>query len=197
MNYNFGKLNTNLIQRNRFTFSSRILILLLTCFVVLTCCTTSKKTTQLSEKELFEKLSNGFIIQKLPNWEFHGFHGVLNYTPKELMNVGQEYIYNGITANKRQLKNETLASIVDDYIKLRKKHSEIIKLKKITEQTKYGESIVLIYTSEINRTKYKVIKQFYSYNNTLYIVSYTAKSKFFDFFVNDAIHMMKTFTITE
>lgn len=94
MNYNFGKLNTHLKKTN----------ILLICFLILSSCSTTKPTTQLSEIELFKKLSNGFIIQKLPNWEFHGFHGVSSYTPKELMNVGQEYIYNGITAYKRQLK---------------------------------------------------------------------------------------------
>ncbi|MBC8753552.1 hypothetical protein H2O64_02640 [Kordia sp. YSTF-M3] len=160
-------------------------------------CTTTKQTTKLSEKELFEKLSNGFIIQKLPNWTFHGFHGVLNYTPTDLMNVGYERIYNGITAYKRQLKNETLQSIVDEFISERKSYYEISKLKKVKEQTKYGESIVVIYTSVINNIEYKAIRQFYIYNNTLYGVSFSAKSKFFDFFVNDAIHMMETFTITK
>ncbi|WP_420573049.1 hypothetical protein [Kordia sp.] len=169
--------------------------------ILLSCSTTkntqAKNTKKLTKKESFEKLSKGFVIQKLPNWEFHSFHGFLNYTPKELMTVGQEYIYNGVTVERRKIKNETLTSIVSDYIKLVKSHDELIKLEKIREQTKYGESIVLVYTSEVNRTEYKVIKQFYLYNNMLYVVAYTAKSKFFDFFVNDAIHMMKTFTITE
>lgn len=181
-------------------FSSSWIVLtksLLIYLVVLTSCTATKPTTKLSEKELFTKLSKGFIIQKLPNWEFHGFHGVLNYTPKELMNVGQEYIYNGIIAYKRQLKSENLTAIVDDYISKRKSLNEIIKLEKVKEQTKYGESIVVIYTSLINSTEYKSIRQHYVHNNILYVVSFSAKSKFFNFFVNDAIHMMKTFTITE
>ncbi|QHI37101.1 hypothetical protein IMCC3317_24790 [Kordia antarctica] len=78
--------------------------------IVLTSCAT-KPTAKLSKKELFKKLSDGFIIQKLPDWEFHGFHGVLNYTPTELMTIGQEYIYNGIIAYKRELKNEKLGVI--------------------------------------------------------------------------------------
>ncbi len=161
-------------------------------------CTTTKPITKLSEKELFEKLSNGFIIQKLPYWEFHGFHGVLNYTPKELMNVGYERVYNNISVHKRKIKDEeTLQSIVDEYISRRKHYSKVIKLETVKEQTKYGESIVVIYTSIFNNIESRTIHQFYTYNNTLYGVSYSAKSKFFDFFVNDAIHMMKTFTITE
>jgi len=179
----------------------RILLIFLLLFISCGSSNTSnssKAQKKPTKKEAFKKYTNGFVIQKLPNWEFHDFHGMLNYTPKRLMEVGREYIYNGVTATKRTIKkDETLQSIVDNYISMREKHNEIIKLERINEQTKYGESVVLVYTSEINLTKYKVIKQFYLHDNILYIVAYTAKSKFFDFFVNDAIHMMKTFTITE
>ncbi|KAB8155426.1 hypothetical protein EZY14_005945 [Kordia sp. TARA_039_SRF] len=182
-----------------------ILILLLLPFLV-GCSssdpTASSKTVKvegLTKREAFEKYSDGFSIQKLPNWEFHSFHGMLNYTPKRLMEVGREYIYNGVTVTKQKIKDEVLADIVNDYIYERKKSEfdEITVLKKVKEPTKYGESIVLIYTNKINYTEFKAIKQFYVYNGILYKVAYTAKSIFFDFFVNDAIHMMKTFTITE
>ena len=173
---------------------------LLLFLVLMSCATTqnnSLEKARVKQQKEFEKLSEGFIVQKLPNWEFHGFHGMLNYTPKQLM-FGHEYISNGLTVTKRPAINETLESAVNKYIYLREnsRYDIFRKLKRVKEQTKYGESTVLIYTIEVNGIEYKVIKQFYVYNDMLYIVGFTAKSQFFSYFVNDAIHMMKTFTIT-
>ncbi|WP_162014334.1 hypothetical protein [Kordia algicida] len=165
--------------------------------ILLVGCSASKNNSDLSKSELFTKLSKGFIIQKLPNWEFHGFHGVLNYTPKELMNVGYEYIYNGIIATTKEVGEETLSSFVAKEIDRQNSLYKVTNFKKIIEQTRYGKSIVLVYDAEINRIDYKVIRQFYLHQGIIYEVAYSAKSKFFDFFVNDAIHMMKTFTITQ
>jgi hypothetical protein len=170
---------------------------ILLLIIVFIGCITTKPTTKLIEKELFEKLSNGFIIQKLPNWTFHDFHGVLNYTPTDLMSVGKEYIYNGITASNKKANGKTLQSIVDKDVNERMSFVKITNFKMFKKQTKYGESILLYYDVDVNGSKYKTIKQYYLHNDRVYRVYFSARKKYFDTYSKEAIQIMETFTITK
>lgn len=152
---------------------------------------------QLIKPELMPKLSKGFIIQKLPNWQFHGFHNVLHYTPKELMDVGDEFIFNSISASNGDAKGRSLQAIVDDAVNKRRNTIEITNFKMFKEPTRYGESIIVTYDSKVKRSEYKVIKQYYKYKARVYRVFFTMRKEYYDKYVNEAIQMMKTFTITE
>ena len=152
---------------------------------------------QLMKPELMPKLSKGFVIQKLPNWQFHGFHNVLHYTPKELMDVGDEFIYNSISASNSDAKGRSLQSIVDNAVNKRMSHIEITNFKMFSEPTRYGESIIVTYDSKVRGKEYQTIKQYYKYKGRVYRVFYYARKENFDKYSKDAIRMMKTFTITE
>lgn len=166
---------------------------LLLCCALLSSCATTKPTKEV----LFTKLSKGFSIQKLPSWEFHGFHGVLNYTPKALMNVSKEYIGNGITVSSSKAKDATLLATLNRELNQRMKFATITNIRKSKRETKYGDSYNVTYNSTINNISYKAIRSYYKYNNRIYNVSFVAKEKYFGNYVNEALQMMLTFTITE
>jgi len=185
-------------NKKRFPFSweitmKSILNTIILCCILLTSCATTKPT----KEELFTKLSKGFSIQKLPSWEFHGFHGVLNYTPKALMNIGKEYIGNGITVSSSEAKKGTLLAVVNRELNQWMKFATITNITKSKKQTKYGESYTVTYNSTINNIAYTAITNYYKYNNRMYKVSFSAKDIYFSNYVNDALQMMLTFTITE
>ncbi|WP_430408578.1 hypothetical protein [Kordia sp.] len=169
--------------------------LILSIFLLLaTSCTSLKE--QLQDEKLFTELSEGFTLQKLPNWTFHGFHGVLNYTPIDLMDIGKEYIYNNVSAYKsKEPTSKDLKTVITD--QLNRRFSHISNMKMYTATTKYGHSIVLTYDSQYGETTYNCIYQFYKYKRYVYRVAYVAKVEYFDTYYNDAITIMKTFTITE
>jgi hypothetical protein len=183
----------NMSKRKTFPPLVNTLKALLLCCVLLTSCATTKPT----KEEFFTKLSKGFSIQKLPNWEFHGFHGVLNYTPTALMSIDKEYIYNGMTASSSEVKGGTLLAVVNREVNQRMKFMTITNLTKSKKQTKYGESYTVTYNSTMNNVSYTSITNYYKYNNRIYKVSFAAKDKYFGTYVNDALRMMLTFTITE
>ncbi|MFK7748435.1 MAG: hypothetical protein AB8B65_08600 [Kordia sp.] len=176
-------------------------IVLIFTIILASCVSLSTKKAeikkQLIKPELMPKLSKGFVIQKLPNWQFHGFHNVLHYTPKELMDVGDEFIYNSISASNNDSKGESLQSIVDRSINKRMNTVKITNFKMFKEPTQYGESIIVTYDSKISGKEYKTIKQYYKYKSRVYRVFFSARKKNFDKYSKDAIRMMKTFTITE
>jgi len=175
-------------------------IILILGITMVSCATKIDKAAikkQLTRKELHPKLSKGFMIQKLPNWQFHGFHNVLHYTPKELMDVGDEFIYNSISASNRDAKGKSLQVIVDDAINKRMNSIKITNFKMFKEPTKYGESIIVTYDSKVRGKQYKTIKQYYKYKARVYRVFFSVRKEYYDTYVNEAIQMMKTFTITE
>lgn len=152
---------------------------------------------ELTNSELYPKLSKGFTIQKLPNWQFHGFHNIMHYTPKELMDVDDEFIFNSISASNHDAKGRSLQTIVDDAINKRMNFVEITNFKMFREPTRYGESIIITYDSNVRGKEYKNIKQYYKYKARVYRVFFIVRKENYDTYVNDAIRMMKTFTITE
>jgi len=175
-------------------------IILIIGFAVVSCASKIDKAVikkQLTDSELLPKLSKGFTIQRLPNWQFHGFHKVLHYTPKELMDVGDEFIYNAISASNNDSKGRSLQAIVDDDINKRMSHVRITNFKMFTEPTKYGESVIVTFDSKINRKDFQNIQQYYKYKSRVYRVFFSARKKYYDTYADEAIQMMKTFTITE
>jgi hypothetical protein len=152
--------------------------------LVITSCTSLK-----------DKSVKNFTLKKLPNWTYHNDHNVFSYTPNNLMIVADEYIHNRVSAFKfNKPTNKDLKTYITDSYESRNYTSN---LKMYTAETIYGNSIVLTYDLNYTDGISKSITQYYKYKNHVYYVSYTAKEQYFDTYYDDAIAIMKTFTITE
>ncbi|MEM6719884.1 MAG: hypothetical protein AAF611_11235 [Bacteroidota bacterium] len=175
-------------------------IVLIIGFVLVSCASKLDIRTlkdQLTDSKLYQKTSKGFTIQKLPDWEFHGFHNILHYTPKEFMNKGDDFIQNAISASNYDAGGKGLQTIVDTNVEKGLCCFKVTNFKMFTEPTRYGESIIVTFDSKINKKEYKNIWQFYKYKNRVYRVFFSARKRYYDRYANEAIQMMKTFTITE
>lgn len=163
--------------------------------LVLSSCASLKEKYQ--DQDLYNRLSKGFVLEKLPNWTFHGYHAVLNFTPTDLMDKGKKYMINNVTAYKsRKPSKVALEKSVGNQFK-NGVNAKITNLKTYTAETKYGTSIVATYDASGGSIKSKAIWQFYKYKGYVYKLSYTAEVEYFDTYYEDALKIMKTFKIVE
>ena len=143
----------------------------------------------------------GFELKIPENWcTYIGFHDILSYSPKSLLNLSKNHYKNSLYVaayDNDSYKSKDIEEALSKHYVLLNTDLEFAPVYNADVHKSYGKYYILKSISIQKGEKFINLDVLFNYKNQDYILYYSVLEKDFETYVNDVIQIIESFKILE